>query len=203
MVEYDQITRRGCLYVATVRQEWSRATADVEVVYDAQWLPLRIWKRMTIPGVLRADGQADFHRYELRTPETTIKHRDSDGNVSYEILRGPRPRAVVGPGRGLFTVWIRRAHLAPGETLREPVIDVREPIEVIRDATLRREPDMLVPWLSYPARVYTIYGRETVYTDDHDVVIGDLSGLRPSSSLSTPEPRPLPLYGTPDPVHTP
>ena len=52
-------------------------------------------------------------------------------------------------------------------------------------------------------RVYTFFGRETVFADEHDVVIGDLAGMRPSDSLTTPEPDALPEYGGPDPVHTP
>ncbi len=64
-------------------------------MYDAAGLPLRVWKRMTIPGVARPDGMADIRRYELRTPEVTIKHRSADGNISFEMLRGPRPHVVM------------------------------------------------------------------------------------------------------------
>ena len=201
--ERYEIRRRDCLVIASVRQEWPRATADVEAVYDASGNPLRVWKRMTIPGVIRPDGMADTRRYELRTPEVTIKHRSSDGHVSYEILRGEKPRVIIGPGRGLLTVWIRRAHLAVGQRVREPALDVREQVEVIRHVTLQREPDMYLPWLGHTARVYTFYGRETVFADDQDTVIGDLAGLRPATLVPGPEPAPMPLYGTPDPVHTP
>jgi hypothetical protein len=52
-------------------------------------------------------------------------------------------------------------------------------------------------------RVYTFYGQETVFTDDEDVVLGDLAGERPSDSLTIPEPPPVPTFGAIDPAHTP
>jgi len=52
-------------------------------------------------------------------------------------------------------------------------------------------------------RVYTFFGQDTVFADENDVVIGDLAGMRPDESLTTPEPSPLPTYGGADPVHTP
>jgi hypothetical protein len=82
-------------------------------------------------------------------------------------------------------------------------LDIREVVERIQDATLRREADMYVPWLGHDARVYTIYGREPIFADENDNVIGDLSGMRPDATLSTPRPPPMPLYGAPDPVGTP
>lgn len=201
--ERYELRRRGCVFVATVRQEWPLGTADVQVVFDEHLLPLRAWRRTTIPGSRRADGSADIRRYELRTPEVTITRRDPAG-VTYEVLRGgPRPRAVIGPGRGLLTAWIRRAHLRVGEQLRESVLDFREIVERLQDVTLRREADLFVPWLGHAARVYTVYGREAVFTDDTDAVIGDLAGMRPDATLTTAPPPAMPLYGPPDPVHTP
>ena len=52
-------------------------------------------------------------------------------------------------------------------------------------------------------RVYTFFGQETVFADDDNVVLGDLAGMRPSDSISTPEPAPLPTFGGADPAHTP
>jgi hypothetical protein len=202
VVERYEIRHRGCVYVASVRQEWPLGTADAEVVFDEQWLPLRAWRRTTIPGSRRADGSADIRRYELRTPEVTVKRRGPEG-VSYEIIRGGHPRAVVGPGRGLITAWIHRAHLREGERSREVVLDFREVVERVQEVTLRREPDMFVDWLGRNARVYTIYGREPIFTDEHDNVIGDLSGMRPAALVTTPAPPAVPMYGTPDPVGTP
>lgn len=203
VVERFELRRRACLHVLTARQEWPLNVSDVEVVYDAALLPLRAWKRMTLPGVHSADGNADIRRYELRTPEVSITRRVAGGARTFELLRGQRPTVVIGPGRGLFTAWIRRAHLAPGGAVREYALDMREMVEVIRAVTLRRDPDQYVPALGRVVRVYTVYGRESVYADEHDTVLGDLAGMLPAERVATPAPTPMPLYGEPDPVHTP
>ncbi len=203
VVERFELRRRDCLFVLTARQEWLRQSSDVEVVYDREMLPLRAWKRMTIPGVSRSDGNADIRRYELRGPEVTITRRVSGGPRTYEILRGERPSVVIGPGRGTLTPWIRRAHLQPGGAVREHVLDMRELLETLRPVTLRRDPDLYVPALGRTVRVYTVYGRESVFADETDAVIGDLAGMLPADRVSTPAPLPMPRYGEPDPVHTP
>lgn len=201
IVERFTITQRGCLFVFSGRQEWPLGTTDVEVVYDAQLTPLRIWKRMTVPHLPNAGAKAELRRYELRTKPVGIKRRAPNGSVSYEQLKGEPPLAVVGPGRGLISMWLRRAKLREGEKVRHPIIDVRA-LEKIEDVTLMREPDMMHPDLG-KVRVYTFYGRETVFANEQDTVIGDLAGLRPSATLRTPEPPAIPLFGTIDPVHTP
>jgi hypothetical protein len=201
VVERYRIERRGCLVAFTVRQEWPLGTSDVEVLYDAQLQPLRIWKRMTLPGIPRAGERADVRRYELRTDPVSVKLRSMEGRISYELLKGGKPRAVIGPGRGLIGMWIRRARLGVGEKVRVLAIDVRG-LEKIEPVTLLREPDMRHPELG-PVRVYTFYGRETVFADERDMIVGDLAGLRPHRLLKTPEPPALPIYGPLDPVHTP
>ncbi len=203
VVERYELRQRACLYVLTGRQEWLRQSTDVEVVYDDALRPLRAWKRMTIPGVSREDGNADIRRYELRGPEVTIARRVAGGPRSYEILRGQRPTVVIAPGRGVLTPWLRRARLQPGGAVREYALDMREQLEVIRPVTLRRDPDLFVPALGRTVRVYTIYGRESVYADEHDAVIGDLGGMLPPERVASPMPRPTPMYGAPDPLHTP
>ncbi len=203
VVERFEMRRRDCLYVLTARQEWARMSSDVEVVYDRDLVPLRAWKRMTIPGVSRADGNADIRRYELRTPEVTITRRVAGGARTYEVLRGERPTVIIGPGRGTLTPWLRRARLAVGGAVREQALDMRELLETLRPVTLRRDPDLYVPALGRTVRVYTVYGRESVYADEHDTVLGDLAGMLPSDRVHTPAPRPMPMYGAPDPLHTP
>jgi hypothetical protein len=201
VVERYALRKRGCLYAATVRQEWPLGTADVEVLYDEQLSPVRIWKRMTLPGLADPDKAADIRRYELRTEPVEIKRRLSDGRVDYEQLKGGKPAAVIGPGRGLLSMWIRRAKLRPGQKVRELAIDVRA-LEVIQPVTLLREPDMVHPELG-PVQVYTFYGRETVFADAQGNVLGDLLGLRPSDKVDLPAPPTIPLFGTVDPVNTP
>jgi hypothetical protein len=213
VVETFEATKTSCgIVVFEGREEWALMAADIEVVYDADLTPLRVWKRMTIPGSKRADGNADIRRYELRTPEVQIKRKSPEGETKYEILKqggrravptGTKVGAVVGPGRGLITMWIRRARLKVGEKTHELVLDFREMVEMLEDATLERGDDRFEPSLGKTLRVYTFYGRETVFTDENDVVVGDLAGLRPSESLATPEPPPAPTFGPADPVNTP
>jgi len=210
--ERFELRHTACGYTFRARQEWPLAVSDVEVRYDDLLRPIWAWKRMTIPGSSRDDGNADIRRYELRTGDVFITHRDDRGVTSFERLlpggrlpvgEGARVGAVVAPGRGMLTAWLWRARLPVGGSLRELVLDFREAVESLEEATLMREPDRFEPSLGKTLRVYTFYGRETVFADDHDVVIGDLAGMRPSDSLSTPEPPPLPSYGAPDPEHTP
>jgi hypothetical protein len=87
--------------------------------------------------------------------------------------------------------------------VRELVLDFREMVERLEEATLTRDDDRFEPSLGKTVRVYVFYGREAVFADENDVVIGDLAGLRPSETLTTPEPESMPRYGDPDPVHTP
>ncbi len=201
IVERYELRRRDCLVTVTVRQEWPLGTTDLEAVFDRELVPLRIWKRMTIPGLANAGTRAEIRRYELRTDPVGIKRREPDGHISFEQLKGGRPLAVIGPGRGLLSIWLRRAQLKPGQKRRELAIDVRA-LEKIEPVTLLREPDMNHPELG-KIRVYTFYGRETVFADERDVVVGDLAGLRPDRLLHTPPPPPIPLFGPIDPVHTP
>ena len=212
VVETFALTKDACHYVLRAREEWPLMSADVEVVYDETLTPLRAWKRMTVPGSPRPDGHADIRRYEFRTPEVTIKRRTPEGETLLEVLRaggktpplaGTKPKAVIGPGRGILTAWIKRSKLAPGEKVRELVLDFREMIELLQDVTLKREDDQYEPSLGRKVRVYTIYGREAIFTDENDVVLGDLQGMRPSESVGTPDPPPLPRYGEPDPIGTP
>lgn len=202
IVERFTLRKRGCMWSATVRQEWPLGTADVEVLYDAELLPVRIWKRMTLPGLPDPAKAMEVRRYELRTHPVEVKRRHQDGHIDCEQILGDRPQAVIGPGRGLISMWIRRAQLKPGEKVRETIIDVRSGVEKIEPVTLLREPDIVHAELG-PVRVYTIYGRETVFTDAADVVVGDLAGLRPHDKLQTRPPAPIPLFAPLDPVNTP
>ncbi|MGO9836681.1 MAG: hypothetical protein ACLP1X_21000 [Polyangiaceae bacterium] len=212
VVERFELVRTACGYTLKSRQEWPLDISDVEVHYDASFTPLWAWKRMTIAGSRRGDGNADIRRYELRTGEVFIKRRVASGEVTLEKLLaggrmkvpgGARVGAVVGPGRGVITAWLKRARLPVGGKIRELVLDFRDMFETLEMATLERNPDRVEPSLGKTLRVYTFYGRETVFADDDDVVVGDLAGMRPSASLSTPEPEPLPTYGGADPVRTP
>jgi hypothetical protein len=212
VVERFELRRTACGYTLRSRQEWPLAIADVEVRYDADLTPLWAWKRLTMAGSPRPDGNADIRRYELRTGEVFIKRRDPAGELTLQKLLpggrasippGAKVEAIVGPGRGTITPWLRRAHLPEGGKTRALVLDFRDMVEAVEEATLERSPDQVEAGYGGKVRVYTFFGRETVFADEHDVVIGDLAGMRPSDSLTTPEPAALPEYGGPDPVHTP
>jgi hypothetical protein len=212
VVERFELRKTSCGYTLRARQEWPLTVSDIEVRYDDALTPRWAWKRMTLPGTPRADGNADVRSYELRTGDVFIRRRDPHGQTTMEQLlaggrmtvpAGAHVGAVVGPGRGVITAWIKRAKLSVDQKSTELVLDFREMLETLEVATLVRNPDQFEPSLNRSVRVYTYYGRETVFADDDDVVIGDLAGMRPSDSLSTPEPEPLPDYGGPDPAHTP
>lgn len=203
VVERFEIRRRDCHEVVTVRQEWPLGIADVEVVFDVDGRPLRAWKRMTLPGTAAGENIEDIRRYELRTSPVTLKKRPPRGPVEFREIRGAAPVAVIGPGRGLISMWIRAAKLAEGEKVRGPVLDFRETIETIRDVTLRRDANRYEPTYGRTVRVYTVYGRETVFADENDIVIGDLAGLRPDALVKDPPPPVLPSRTAPDPIGTP
>ncbi len=212
VVERFEMRRTACGYKLTSRQEWPLDISDIEVHFDADLRPIWAWKRMTIAGSKREDGNADIRRYELRTPDVFIKKRDAHGETTFEKLlaggrmavpQGARVEAVVGPGRGLVTAWLWRAKLPVGGKVRQLVLDFREMVETLQMASLERQEDTFEGTLGRKVRVYTFFGRDTVFADDNDVVIGDLAGMRPSDTLSTPEPPPLPSYGGADPEHTP
>jgi hypothetical protein len=212
VLETFELERTSCGYVFRSRQEWPLDISDVEVRYDENFAPTWAWKRMTVLAATRPDGNADTRRYELRTGDVFIK-RAAKGEVRFEQLLpggrmpippGARIGAVIGPGRGILTPWLKRADLPVGAKARELVLDFRELVESLEMATLVRHEDQVEPSLGGKAvRVYTFFGRDTVFADDDNVVIGDLAGMRPSASLPGAEPAPLPTYGGPDPQHTP
>ena len=174
-------------------------TADLELIYDEGGVPIRAWKRMTLP---ETDAE-DVRRFDLGQESATMKVKDQGGELHYYRFRGPRPSAIIAPGRGALSPWIRRAQLAVGDATREWVLDMRGiGGEEIREVTLRRDPDRDETGLGQ-VRVYTVYGRESVFTDANGFVIGDLSGLRPHASLTTDPPPAILMASPPDPVHTP
>lgn len=201
IVERFSLRDQGCQQTFHSRQEWPLGTTDFEVVYDAQLLPLRVWKRMTVPLLPDAGAKAELRRYELRSDPVGIKRRAPGGQISFEQLKGGRPVAIIGPGRGIISMWLRRAKLREGQKVRELILDVRA-LEKIELVTLMREPDMVHAELG-KVRVYTFFGRETVFADEHDTVVGDLMGMRPHALLSTPEPPAIPTFGAIDPEHSP
>jgi hypothetical protein len=212
VTETFDLRRTACGYTFTSRQEWPLAIADVEVHYDAAYAPIWAWKRLTIAASQRPDGNADIRRYELRTGDVFIKRRDASGEITLQkLLPGGRMQApegghvgaVVPPGRGGITPWLKRARLPVGGKTQDLVLNFRDMVEALEVGTLERQQDMVQEDMGRTVRVYTFFGKETVFADENDVVIGDLAGMRPAESVSPPEPPSLPMFGGPDPVHTP
>lgn len=203
IVETWRLEQRGCLFAAVTRQEWPMQIADVEALYDSSWKPLRVWRRHTVPGSKRQDGAPDFKLYELRTPDAVIKHKDDTGKVDLELLKGKgQPQVFIGPGRGALTAWLWQAKLAVGQKTHSITLDFRG-IEKIERGLLERFPDKDVPELGGKVRVYTFFGKETIFADENDVVIGDLAGLVPDERAKGPKPPPMSKFEAIDPVHTP
>ena len=204
---YDsyRLERRGCLYALSERRMWPLQIAKIEALYDENLRPVRLWRRYMDPRSNHPARDADIKAYDFRPLELTVKHRGGAGAVDFELLRGKkgaRPVALIGQGRGLLTMWIRRAKLAVGAKVREPALDFRG-IEIIRDVTLRRDDDRYDEGLKRVVRVYSIYGRETVFADENDMVIGDLEGLVPDAVAPPTTPPALPPIDPPDPRTTP
>ena len=202
-LERYEIRRRDCLVVATARIETALELTDLEIVYDASGKPLRVWRRNTLAVTPQRDGNQDIALYELRGAIPTLIHRRPDGSVEYQTLAGGRPVAIITRARGLLTPWIRASALAPGESVHDVVIDLDTPDLIRADVMLRREADLPRAELGGTVGVYTVYGRDAVFTDATGAVIGDLSGLVPAERIPGPLPLPQPMYGGPDPVHTP
>jgi hypothetical protein len=212
VAERFELRRTSCGYTFQSRQEWPLAISDMEVRFDASLKPIWAWKRLTIAGSKREDGNADTRRYDLRTGDVFIKKRDAEGTLTLEKLLpggrmdvppGAKVGAVVGPGRGVITAWLQRAKLPVGRKVEELVLDFRDMIEQLEEGTLERNADLYEPSLGKTVRAYTFFGKETVFADENDVVIGDLAGMRPNDTLKTPEPEALPVYGKPDPARSP
>lgn len=189
LLERFTLERRGCITVFRGRQEWAMSDTDLEVVYDsATMLPLRVTKRIVSAGIQAESQRTEERFFELRGERVAHTRRLPGGALEHWWIRGARPTAIIGPGRGVLTPWIQRAHLSVGGRARESVLDVRESMELIRDVTLARLEDRDDPILGR-VRVYTIYGREPVFTDAHDIVVGDLMGLVGTASIrSSPDP---------------
>ncbi|MBX7190873.1 MAG: hypothetical protein K1X94_02390 [Sandaracinaceae bacterium] len=202
VVETFSLIRRGCHIVFTGVLDWDLGATDVEVVYDQELRPIRAWKRGTSPGPLEARRRTDIRSYDFRGERLMMRRRGGLDELELWRFRQAPPPVVIGPGRGLISVWLRRAHLAVGGRVREAAVDIREPIEVIRDVTLTRYEDRDDPEMGH-VRVYTIYGREPIFADDNDVVVGDMAGMRPAALVHTPMPSPVPREGPADPRGTP
>ncbi len=198
VVETFSLAAAGCHVVYTGHEEWAMGALDLDIVFDADRRPLRAYRRSTAPGPQSPDARTDVRVFDLRGPHVELTRRAPLGEIEWLVYRAPSPGVIIATGRGALTPWIQRSHLAVGGRVRESALDIRESIEIIRDVTLHREDDRDDSRIGH-VRVYTIYGREPVYTDDHDVVIGDMMGLVPSNLVDRPRDPPVVTDGRPTP----
>jgi len=198
VTEHYEYAARGCHVVFSMRQEWAMGSTDIEVVFDANLHPLRVWRRATAVGPQPVPLRTEYRRYDLRGERVEMLERTGDGSERRFLIGTGIPHVVLAAGRGLVTAWLRRSHLEVGGRVREPVLDIRETPERVRDVTLMRLEDRDDAVLGR-VRVYTIYGREPIFADDTDAVVGDLMGLWPAERVSTPRPTPLTSDGPANP----
>lgn len=198
IVEHYEYGARDCHVVFSMRQEWAMGATDMEVVFDAELNPLRVWRRATTVGPQPVARRTEYRRYDLRGDRVEMLERTGDGSERRFLIGTGIPHVVLGAGRGIVTAWLRRSHLDVGGRVRELVLDIRETPERVRDVTLMRLEDRDDAVLG-SVRVYTIYGREPIFADDTDAVVGDLMGLLPADRVSTPRPAPLTSDGPANP----
>jgi hypothetical protein len=130
--------------------------------------------------------------------------RRQDPEIERFWFRGGAPSAIVGPGRALFSAWVQAmgVNLAVGDSRSVPTLDVRAMVEKVEPVAIRRDADRDEPGLGR-VRVYSFFGRESVFTDADGWVVGDLAGLRLAETVDAPEPPPLPEVPPPDPTGLP
>jgi hypothetical protein len=178
--------RRDCLVVLTQHLAWRLGTADVEVVYDDDFRPLRVWMRTYSMG-----APPDIRLYELRAKPAWMKRKTPRGETEYRLLEGDAPIAALGPGRAAVSAWAWAAELEVGAKERGPILDFRARHEEIDEVTLARLEPRSVDYRPEPVRVYSVWGREAVYLDEKGRVVGDLEGMRPPDAVEEVPP-PLP-----------
>jgi hypothetical protein len=177
LVERYELRKMSCGFRYRGVQRWGGGHTEVEMIYDPFWKPIRAWRRMSAPGP-RGTEKLDVRRYELRTPEPRIRKTTIEGVLGFEHLRGKFPQIFVAPSRASILPWVRAARLEQGQKERLPALDFREPLEKMRDVTLKREADRYQPEFGQNVRVYTLYGREAYFFDEQNNLLGDLAGVR-------------------------
>ncbi len=184
LVERYELRKMTCGHRYRGTLKWGGGHTEVELVYDPHWKPLRAWRRISQPGP-RGTEKVDVRRYELRTPEPRIRKVTMEGVLGFEHLRGKFPQVLVAPSRGSVVPWVRAARLEQGQKERMPALDLREPLEKMRDVTLKREADRYQPEFGQTVRVYTLYGREAYFFDEENRLLGDMAGMRPLADGKT------------------
>ena len=161
------------LQIAQIRQAGNREAApEIDPDYFPPMLSVDAW-----PPLGRDLVQSI---YDLLGRKVTM-----EGVLGFEHLRGKFPQVLVAPSRGSVVPWVRAARLEQGQKERMPALDLREPLEKMRDVTLKREADRYQPEFGQTVRVYTLYGREAYFFDEENRLLGDMAGMRPLADGKT------------------
>ena len=197
------------------RQEWPLAIADVEVRYDATLTPhlgleahdhrrVAARRRQRRHPPLRASDRGGVHQAARRRREASRSRNCCPGG-RMTVPAGARAGAMVGPGRGVITAWLKRAKLPVGGKTEELVLDFRGHARVPRGSgRSSATPTSTSRRSGRTVRVYTFFGQgdgvRRRRRRRHRRPRRDAPERSPSRP---PSPRPLPTYGGADPVHTP
>lgn len=176
------IRNHDCVNSIEVEQRWARQITQVRALFDDTWNPIWMRKVMWVPG--EEASSRNERIYEFRNTPATMTEVETGGEVTHRYFRRGQPTRLVGPGRALFAAWIRAADLEVGQSAQEVTLDTRELFEEVDEVAIRRDADRFEESLGRTVRVYTFFGRESVFTDENGVVIGDLAGLRRSEDLA-------------------
>ena len=107
--------------IVRVRQTWPISTAEVDIVYDPEGLPIRVWRRTTMPDAHSSVGHLDLRVYDLSSGASVrMARRGPNGEREGVAIAGPRPRVIIAPGRGALSAWFQSADLEVGARVREP-----------------------------------------------------------------------------------
>ena len=88
--ERYRLVRDACLHILTV-SEWSSASyTQLEIVYDREWKPLRVWRRIFPRGSNETYTRPEVRVYDLRAQPVTILWRKRSGDLEFRE-RGPFP----------------------------------------------------------------------------------------------------------------
>lgn len=188
---FTYVERGDCAEV-TVRHEWQFGGTDVHAWFmrgEAGVVPQRVLRRSIFAGPQAVNDRQDLRLFDVFGGHARMAWRSIEGRRRFFEFRGGRPQALITIGRGMLTAWLRSAELEVGGRVRVPVLDIRERTERVRDVTLSRLADDDVPELGRRVRVYTIFGREPIFADQDNVVVGDLMGMVSSETDFETDPR--------------
>lgn len=160
--------RSDCLTVYDSKHEWNLGKNHNRLWVDDKGQPLLLKKEVWVGK----KPEEKFFQWNTKLAALMLKM-----NQDFFRFKGELPLRVLTVGRYLLSAWIEAANLPVGGKERARVLDAREPFEKIKFITLMRKEDRQDSGLGR-VRVYTIFGREPIYTNAQNHVVGDMWGMR-------------------------